>query len=157
MINNLLAGFVVAVCFASSFAQSQSPEISLTGRIIAVQRHSRCANCVTPTGIGVFSEFWIVEAEFEQKRSPSRQFILVEYRIYERGLSDKELNQTMLFHLKKQKKTEDCLEVVVDELSNSRIPKLGDYEIFTPRKRIPDLRRLPCFVTTRIPGLVGSQ
>lgn len=168
MTKSLTIAAFVFMCLVLSrpvFSQEQSKtkEFSGEGVIVAFQRKHRCPSCKASGGLGTFAEYWIVRVD-QWADDPGRdeKYILVEFNIYERGLSDREINSGKLrFTLRERREDEhtDCLgEVIIsrEPTYKTRPAEFSDYERTEPGKleAVPSLQSLPCFVTYHPPVVV---
>lgn len=148
---------------AFSQEQSKAKEFEGEGVIVAFQKKHRCPSCKASGGLGTFAEYWIVRVDqWADGTGRNEKYILVEFNIYERGLSDREINSDKLrFTLRERREDEhtDCLgEVTIsrEPAYKARPAELSDYERTKPGKleAIPSLQSLPCFVTYHPPVVV---
>ena len=95
MSGKIVAALVLAL---SVTATSQGPkEIVGEGVIVAFQKANRCASCVPAPELGTRVEFWIVRVDsWVASMARPDKYILVKYKLYERGLSDEEINSDRL-------------------------------------------------------------
>src|SRR5262249_59309730 len=77
--------------------QSQAKEFVAECFIVAIQKWTRHPVKPEPGGIGTFVELWIVRIDqWPSGANRNEKYILVQYDIYERGLSDDEVNSKKL-------------------------------------------------------------
>ena len=154
---------VVLLLFGSLIAQEsvRPDDIVAEGVIVAFQKGSRYPVRPFTSGTATFVEFWIVRVDKWTKGPEAfadKKYILVEYRLYERGLTDCEINAKKLrFTLRQQrddKHTNCTVSVEANKNSTGRPP--SDYEVTTPGKldRIPSLSSLPCLIADSAPVVI---
>jgi len=137
------------------FAQEQSEprEFVAEGVVVAFLKSNRYPVMGPVRGIAHFAEFWIVRInKWEDAPEPlkNKVYFRVEYNIYERGLTDCEINGANLrFKLRERRENEhtDCY--------GSR-RELSDYIRTTPGQKdpLPPLDSLPCLVADRAPIVI---
>jgi len=139
---------------------SQAKEFVVEGSIVAIQKRTRHPVKPEPGGIGTFVELWIVRIDqWPSGMNRNEKYILVQYDLYERGLSDAEVNSKKLrFTLRERREDEhtDCLGTITEGNKSpyKRRPiGLSDYERMEPGKldEIPPLESLPCLIADRPP------
>jgi hypothetical protein len=164
---------LVVVCLLvslgeTSFGQAnkQKEKVSGEGVIIAYQKRNR--HSVTPAmgGIATPVEFWIVRIDkWANETNKNLKYILVEFNLYERAVSDSEINSNKLrFTLRERRADEhtDCLGSI--SVGNRRYAKFrpvrfSDYQRTKPGNadKIPLLKSLSCFIADEPPSLVAAQ
>lgn len=148
---------------ALSQERAKAKEVAGEGAIVAFQKGHRCPSCPSPRGLGTFVEFWVVRVDqWLDGANRGEEYILVEYNIYERGLSDKEINSNKLrFTLRERREDErtDC----IGEIRTGNEPpfkwrkaEMSDYVRTKPGKldEIPPLQPLPCLIADVPPVVV---
>jgi hypothetical protein len=150
----------------SGQTQTAGTNISGEGVVVAFQKTSR--HSVTPvrTGIGTFVEFWIVRIDkWTEGAAKDQKYILVEFMIHERAVSDSELNSDKLrFRLRERRADEhtDCLgsiSVGSRRYAKFRQTRLSDYQRTKvgSADKIPPLTSLPCFIADEPPVVIESK
>lgn len=143
--------------------QAKAKEIVGEGVVVAFQKKHRCPSCKASGGLGTFVEYWIVRIDkWSDGTGRDEKHILVEFNIYKRGLSDREINSGGLrFTLRERREDEhtDCLgEVVIsrEPTYQTRPVEPSDYERTEPGKldEIPPLESLPCLIADSPPVVV---
>ncbi len=141
--------------------QSQAKEFVAEGFIVAFQKWTRHPVKPEPGGIATFVELWIVRIDqWPSGMARSEKYILVKYNLYERGLSDAEINSKKLrFTLRERREDEhtDCLgDVFEGSPYKTRPARLSDYERTEPGRSevIPPLESLPCLIADSPPVVV---
>ena len=150
--------FVIIVFLSSSFAQIPvtSKDLVAEGIIVAFQRNSRHRVMPYIKGIATPAELWIVRIDqwpYNAENLSGQKYILVEYTLYERNLTDCDINANRLrFTLRRQSEDRhtDCLGAAPANGSNDYFSK---YELTTPGKdvQIPPLSKLPCLLADKAP------
>lgn len=149
-----------------SRAQTDGTIISGEGVVVAFQKTSR--HSVTPvrTGIGTFVEFWIVRIDkWAAGTNKDQKYILVEYIIHERAVSDSEINSSRLrFKLRERRTDEhtDCggsISVGDRRYAKFRPAKLTDYQRTKAGSadKIPPLESLRCFIADEPPVVIEGK
>jgi len=156
--------FMALVLFCPVFSQDQSKVKKIVGEgaIVAFQKGSRCSSCESSRGLGTFVEFWIVRVDqWIDGVARGEKYIAVEYNLYERGLSDKEINSGKLrfiFRERREDERTDCLgEIRAGEPPFKwRKAQLADYERTKPGRldEIPQLKLLPCLIADAPPAVI---
>ena len=146
--------FVVIVFLSSSFAQSPvtSKDIVAEGVIVAFQKNSRYKVMPYVKGIATPAEFWIVRIDqwpYNAGRVADEKFARVTYPLYERNLTDCDINAKRLRFTLRENEYARC----PDSADNSDEPELTQYERTTPGKdaQMPPLSKLPCLIAGRAP------
>lgn len=141
-------------------------DISGEGVVIAFQKKSR--HSVTPAmgGIATPAEFWIVRIDkWEEGRSKRQKYILVQFNLYERAVSDREINSNRIsFRLRERRADEhtDCLgSVSVGDRRSAkyRNVRLSDYQRTKAGSadKIPPLKSLSCFIADEPPIVIAHR
>jgi hypothetical protein len=127
MIKNLAIRVLVIVPLlltSGGFRQeSQAKEFVGEGFIVGFQKWTRHSVKPEPRGIGTFVELWIVKMDdWVGGQNKFGKYVLVNYSLYERGLSDGEINSKKLrFTLRERREDEhtDCLGDVFEGPSSN--------------------------------------
>jgi|GEM_PF-1597145 len=144
-------------------AQSESKKIDAEGAIVAFQKGNRHRAKPETKDIGTYVEFWIIRIDrWADGVARDEKYILVEYKLYERGLSDSEINSGKLkFVLRERREDEhtDCMGTILvsDKPPYTTRPiELSDYERTEPGKfdNIPSLQSLPCLIADQPPVII---
>jgi hypothetical protein len=120
------------------------------GVVVAFQKYNRYPVMGPVRGVANFVEFWIVRVDkWANEVEPLKQkkYFRVEYNIYERGLTDYEINALRLrFKLRELRENErtDCMGTRRES---------SDYVRTTPGQLddIPPLDSLPCLIADQPP------
>jgi len=154
-----LGGFV-AVLLALALSptllsqqQDVSKEFVGEGVVVAFQKYNRYPVMGPVRGVANFVEFWIVRVDKwtnELEPLKEKKYFRVEYNIYERGLSDREINALRLrFKLRELRESEhtDCMGTRRES---------SDYVRTTPGQLddIPPLDSLPCLIADQPPVVI---
>lgn len=132
---------------------SEPKEFVAEGVVVAFLKSNRYPVMGPVRGIAHFAEFWIVRID-KQKNGPQaltqKRYFRVEYNIYERGLTDLEINGAKLrLKLRERRENEhtDCY-------GSQR--ELSDYVRTTPGQQdsIPPLDSLPCLIADQPPDVI---
>jgi hypothetical protein len=123
------------------------------GVVVAFQKYHRYPVMGPVRGVANFVEFWIVRVDKwtnEAEPLKERKYFRVEYNIYERGITDCEINALRLrFKLRELRENEhtDCMDT-------RREP--SDYIRTTPGQLddIPPLDSLPCLIADQPPTVI---
>ena len=113
-------------------------------------------------GLGTFAESWIVRIDrWEDDTRKDQKYLLVEFNLYERGLTDCEINAKRLkFRLRNRRENEhtDCTGSVFTSSDSyeTRSAELSDYERTEPGKAddLPPLKSLPCLIADKPPIVI---
>jgi len=146
--------------------KKEQRSISGEGVVVAFQQKSR--HSVTPAigGIATPAEYWIVRVDqWAERADKGQQYILVQFNLYERAVSDSEINSSRLrFSLRPRRTDEhtDCLGRVFAggrRSSETRPAKLSDYQRTKVggADKIPPLKSLPCFIADEPPVVVEGK
>ena len=157
--------FMVMVLVSPGFGQqsSKTKEFVGEGAIIAFQKMNRCPSCKRSNELGTRVEFWIVRIDrWTEEAARNEPYILVQYKLYERGLSDREINGKQLkFALRERRDDEhsDCLGMVPvgdKQPYTMRPAELSDYEPTKQGKldQLPSLQSLPCLIAEDPPVVI---
>jgi hypothetical protein len=148
--------------FSHSFSQYpvQSKDVRAEGVIVAFQKDNRYRVMPYTMGIATFVEFWIVRIDkwpYPAEKLTDKKYVLVEYNLYERAVTDCEINAKQLrFTLRQRRDNEhtDCL--AFDRDTKSQRSQLSEYELTTPGKgeQIPPLLELPCLMADHGPVVI---
>jgi len=148
--------FVAVLFLSSSFAQTPvvSKDIIAEGVIVAFQKNSRHRVMPYNRGIATPAERWIVRIDqwpYNAGTLSNQKYILVQYWLYFRNLTDCDINAKKLrftFRTPEKDDYADCLGLA----KNSDDP-LSRYELTVPGKdtQIPSLSTLPCLAADQAP------
>lgn len=151
----LVAALLILVLSSTLFAQENSEPKEYVGEgvVVAFLKSNRYPVMGPVRGIAHFVEFWIVRInkwEDAPESLKDKTYFRVEYNIYERGLTECEINLPNLrFKLRERRENEhtDCY-------GPSR--ELADYVRTTPGQLdpIPSLDSLPCLIADRPPIVI---
>ena len=133
--------------------QDAPKEIVGEGVVVAFQKYNRYPTKGPVRGVANFVEFWIVRVDKwtnEDEPLKEKKYFRVEYNIYERGLTDCEINALRLrFKLRERRENEhtDCM-------GTRREP--SDYVRTTPGQLddIPPLNSLHCLIADQPPIVI---
>lgn len=148
---------------AWSTGQTKPGRMMGEGVIIAIRKGTRHVVKPTAKSLENAAELWIVRMDnWTANASRNGKYILIQYSLRERGLSDDEINKPRLrFTLRDRREDEhtDCLGtiLVVDkEPFTTRPVELSDYERTEPGKyeAVPPLATLPCFIAEHPPVVI---
>jgi hypothetical protein len=144
-----------ALISSTLFAQEQSKPKEFIGEgvVVAFLKTNRYPVMGPVRGVANFVEYWIVRInKWEDAPEPlkSKVYFRVEYNIYERGLTDCEINgANLLLKLRARRENEhtDCY-------GSGR--ELSDYIRTTPGQKdsLPSLDSLPCLIADRPPIVI---
>jgi len=123
------------------------------GVVVAFQKYNRYPVMGPVRGVANFVEYWIVRVDKwtnEAEPLKEKKYFRVEYNIYERGITDCEINALRLrFKLRELRENEhtDCM-------GTRREP--SDYVRTTPGQLddIPPLNSLPCLIADQPPIVI---
>jgi hypothetical protein len=147
-------------------SEPKEKEIACNGIVAAYQKWARHSVKPESRGIATYAERWIVRVDrWPDGAENGDKYILVEYSLTERGLSDNEINSTDLrFTLRKPGDNEhtDCMGTIPETNERQYVQRpveLSDYERTKPGKdeNIPSLRSIPCFITNHPPVADGDK
>lgn len=154
---------MVLCCSVFSQDQSKAKKIVGEGAIVAFQKGSRCPSCESSRGLGTFVEFWIVRVDqWIDGVARGEKYIRVEYNLYERGLSDKEINSGKLQFTFRERREDERTDCIGEIRSGSEPPfewrkaDLPDYKRTKPGRldQIPSLQSLPCLIADDPPVVI---
>ncbi len=145
---------VVILFLSNTVAQIPvtSKDIRAEGVIVAFQGKSRHRVMPHIEGIATPVEFWIVRIDkwpYNAGRLAGERFARVTYRLYERNLTDCDINAKRLRFTLRENEYTHCS----DSAGNSSEPELAQYELTTPGRdvQIPPLSKLPCLIADHAP------
>lgn len=152
---SVLTVSLLAVIFLSaSFAQTpvRSNDLVAEGVIVAFRKNSRHRVMPYNNGPATFVEFWIVRIDqwpYNAGRLSDQKFARVTYRLYERNLTDCDINAKRLRITLRENEYAYCS----DSAGTSGEPELTQYERTIPGKdvEIPPLSKLPCLIADHAP------
>lgn len=154
-LGRVVAALLPLAVSAALFSQQQDTPKEFVGEgvVVAFQKNNRYPVMGPVRGVANFVEFWIVRIDRwtnEVEPLKEKKYFRVEYNIYERGLTDCEINAPRLrFKLRDLRENEhtDCM-------GTQRGP--SDYERTTPGQRddIPRLDSLPCLIADHPPIVI---
>jgi len=168
IVNAAIISCLLVISGETSFGQENKQETSMSaeGVIVAYQKTSR--HSVTPAmgGIATPVEFWIVRVDqWAKERAKDQGYILVQFNLYERAVSDNEINSSKLrFKLRERRANEnlDCLGSI--SIGNRRYAKfrpaiLSDYQRTKAGSAdtIPQLKSLSCFIADEPPVVIERK
>ncbi len=155
ILRKLVAALLTLALSSTLFAQEQSEPKEFVGEgiVVAFLKSNRYPVMGPVRGIAHFVEFWIVrisEWEDAPEALKDKRYFRVQYNIYERGLTECEINGANLrFNLRERRENEhtDCY--------GSR-RELSDYVRTTPGQKdsLPPLDSLPCLIADRPPIVI---
>ena len=147
----------------SSAGQAKPIEMTGEGTIIAIRKGTRQIVKPKVKSIDTPVELWIVRMDsWTDNASRNGKYILIQYSLRERALSNDEINRERLrFTIRERRDDEhtDCLGtiLVVDKMPyTTRRVGLSDYERTEPGKyeTIPSLETLPCLIAEHPPVVI---
>ena len=142
--------------------QTKPEQMAGDGVIVGIRKGTRQVKKPEAKSIDTPVELWIVRIDsWAANVRRNDKYILVQYSLRERGLSDDEINKPGLkFSLRQRREDEhtDCLGTILVDKHTSRPVELSDYERTKPGKyeAIPALETLPCFIAEQPPTVVHS-
>ena len=149
---------VVMLLLSNTFAQIPvtSRDMSAEGIIVAFQKSSRHRVMPYIGGISTPAEFWIVRIDqwpYNAESLSNQKYILVEYILYERNLTDCDINAKKLRFTLRQKREDEHPDCLGEPPKNSSDGYLSKYERTIPGKdvEIPPLLKLPCVIAEHAP------
>ena len=149
---------VVMLLLSNTFAQIPvtSKHINAEGVILAFQKTSRHRVMPYIGGIGIPVEFWIVRIDQwpDNAETLSRQkYILVQYSIYERNLTDCDINAKKLRFTVRERREDEHTDCLGEPPKNGSDNYLSKYERTIPGTdaEIPPLSKLPCLIAEHAP------
>ncbi len=164
---NIVISF--SLCLISpllSQAQNEQRGLSGEGVVVAFVKNGRHPSNPASKGTATFVEHWIVRIDkWAEGADKKQKYILVEFNLYERAVSDREINSPKLrFSLRPRRADEhtDCLGSVFvggKVSTESRTARLSDYQRTKPGRadKIPPLKSLPCFIADEPPVVVEGK
>jgi len=155
-LGRLVVAVLLTLALSSTlFSQEQSEPKEFVGEgvVVAFQKYNRYPVMPHMRGVWRFVEFWIVRIDKwtnDVEPLKQKQYLRVQYDLYERGLTDCEINATKLrIKLRERRENEhtDCY--------GSR-RELSDYVRTTPGQKdsLPPLDSLPCLIADRPPIVI---
>ena len=154
-LRKLVAALLTLALSSTLFAQEQSDPKEFVGEgvVVAFLKSNRYPVMGPVRGVARFVEFWIVRIdkwEDAPEALKDKRYFRVEYNIYERGLTECEINGANLrLKLRERRENEhtDCY--------GSR-RELSDYVRTTPGQKdsLPPLDSLPCLIADRPPIVI---
>ncbi|HYR77923.1 MAG TPA: hypothetical protein VEM96_19055 [Pyrinomonadaceae bacterium] len=153
---------LVLTCPVLSQDQPKPKETVGEGVVVAFQKKMRYPVKPYTRGLGTFAEFWIVRMDkWEDETRNDKKYLLVEFNLYERGLTDCEINAKKLqFTLRERRENEhtDCTGSTFksSDSNETRPAELSDYERTKPGKleELPPLKSLPCLIADKPPIVI---
>lgn len=165
-ISVLMFFFLLSLSPVLGQAQIEKKQVSGEGVVVAFRKNGRHPSNPFSKGTATFVEHWIVRIDkWTEETSKDQRYILVEFNLYERAVSDSEINSNKLrFSLRERRADEhtDCLGGVSVDSGRAAKPKqvrLADYERTKPggADKIPPLESLPCFIADEPPSIVAGK
>ena len=156
-----LAAVAVLLFFASILAAQSQPE-QLTGEGAIVAFHKQWRHAVwNPKGremseFATRADLWIVRIDRWVSGNVPGKYFLVDYMLYERAVSNREINQPKLrFRLRAPQESEGpkpCFGVTTEG-------QMGDFQRTHPGRTdsIPPLKDLGCLVAEKPPTVIKEQ
>ncbi len=151
----LVIALLILTLSSTLFAQEQSEPKELYGEgvVVAFLRSNRYPVMGPVRGIATFVEYWIVRVNKWEDAPDSlknKMYFRVQYNIYERGLTDCEINGANLrFKLRERRDNEhtDCYGLRKEP---------SDYVRTTPGQQdsLPPFDSLPCLIADRPPIVI---
>ena len=147
-------------------AQTEKKQILGEGAVVAFMKNGRHPDNPSSKGTATFAEHWIVRIDkWAEGTSKNKKYILVEFLLSERAVSDNEINSEKLrFSLRPRRTDEytDCLgRVIIGRRPSSkmRLARHSDYQRTKVGRadKIPFLKSLPCFIADQPPIVVESK
>lgn len=132
---------------------SDSDRVVVKGEIIGFQPQKRCPDCGPVEDISHRAENLIFKVALPVDFAEKSKFILIDYAIYFRGISEKELYSARL-ELVLRKRPEDSANDcrgTIDFVSNNekvwRPEELADYQLIKgyTAEDLPDFSTMPCY------------
>jgi len=149
---------VVMLLLSNTFAQIPvtSQHISAQGVIVAFQKSSR--HRVMPYSGGIATPVELLIVRIDQwpdnaETLSNQKIILVKYSLYERNLTDCDINAKKLLFTFRQKREDEHTDCLGTPPKNSSDDYLSKYERTIPGKdvEIPPLLKLPCLIAEHAP------
>ena len=154
-LGRLVAVLLTLTLSPTLLPQKQDAPIEFVGEgvVVAFQKYNRYPVMGPVRGVANFVEFWIVRVDKwtnEAEPLKERKYFRVEYNIYERGMTDCEINALRLrFKLRELRENEhtDCMGTRRES---------SDYVRTTPGQLddIPPLDSLPCLIADQPPVVI---
>lgn len=155
---------ILVLMIQVSFTQSVA-EFSAEGHVVAYKKSSRCPTCKGTDGsIGLAVENWIVRIDkWNDEKVEGTRYILVEYQMYQRSLTETEINEKLKFVLRERmehEQNQDCvgeISVLVGDDYFLRPAEFIDYQLTEAGdlETIPtDFKKLPCMIVVRLPVVI---
>ena len=154
-LRTVVTGLLTLALSSTLFAQQPSAPKECVGEgiVVAFQKYNRHPVKPHALGVATFVEFWIVRIDqWSNEAEPlkEKKYFRVEFNLYERGLTDCEINAPNLrIKLRKRRDNEhtDCY-------GSRREP--SDYVRTTPGQLdiIPPLDSLPCLIADQPPIVI---
>lgn len=154
-LGRLVAVLVPLALSATFLSQQQDAPKEFVGEgvVVAFQKYNRYPVMSPVRGVANFVEFWIVRVDKwanEVEPLKEKKYFRVEYNIYERGLTDCEVNALRLrFKLRELRENEhtNCMGTRRES---------SDYVRTTPGQLddIPPLDSLPCLIADQPPIVI---
>lgn len=163
-----LFSFVTIILLSTIvFIGQQKERFSGEGHVVAYRQSSRCAECPGFSGgaMGTQIEHWIVKVDrWIGDIQRKKEFVLVEYQMYDRSPSEEKLKMTLRFQFKEwnAKPPADCFGIIVEGEEGNRIgrrPVLSDYKIIgdVNEEGLKEFQKFPCLIVDRMPEVVDSR
>lgn len=158
--------FFLLSCPILGQAQTEKKQVSGEGIVVAFRKNGRHPSNPSSHGTATFVEHWIVRIDkWAEGANKDQRYILVEFNLYERAVSDQEINSNKLrFSLRERRADEhtDCLGGVSVNSRRTAKPKqvrLDDYQRTIPGStdKIPPLESLSCFISDEPPSIVAGK
>lgn len=151
VVTALLPLALLSIVFAQE--QTEPKEFVAEGVVVAYLKSNRYPIMGPVRGVAHFAEFWIVRIDKREDGSQAltqKKYFRVEYNIYERGLTDREINGAKLrLKLRERRENENT-----NCYGSQR--ELSNYVRTTPGQQdsIPPLDSLPCLIADQPPVVV---
>jgi len=153
---------LVLTCPVLSQDQPKPKEIFGEGVVVAFQKKMRYPVKPYTRGLATFAEYWIVRMDkWEDETRKDQRYLLVQFNLYERGLTECEINAKRLkFTLRDRRENEhtDCTGSVFTSSDSyeTTSAELSDYERTEPGKidELPTLKSLPCLIADKPPIVI---
>lgn len=134
------------------------------GEIVAFQKNNRCPSCEGYRGFATQNENWIIRIDkWGDNKFESTRYVLAIYFLYDRSLSETEINKKLKFVLRERmehEQNQDCVGNIAfnkGEDNFVRPAEFSDYELTEPGKAesIPsDFKKLHCFIVDKLPIVI---
>ena len=149
---------VVMLLLSNTFAQIPvtSKHIGAQGIIVAFQKNSRHRVMPYTGGIATPVEFLIVRIDqwpLNAESLSNQKYILVKFILYERNLTDCDINAKKLLFTLRPKREDEHTDCLGEPPKNSSDGYISKYERTIPGKdvEIPPLSNLPCLIAEHGP------